>query len=131
MEIGAISKGQIWTGRIMSGLVILFLLFDSTIKFLKIKPVIDSFNELGFSLSLITPIATILLVCVILYAIPATSVLGAILITGYLGGAVVTNLRHGGPLFSTILFPVYVGIFVWGGLYARDLRLRAIFPFRR
>lgn len=130
-NVAAVPKPHFWIGWIMSALVILFMLFDCTIKFLKIQPVIDSFNQLGFSLTLITPLATILLVSTILYAIPATSVLGAILLTGYLGGAVCTNLRHGDPLFTNVLFPVYFGILAWGGLYARYIRLRQLIPFVR
>jgi hypothetical protein len=124
------SKGMLWTGRIMSALVVLFMLLDGVSHLLKPKQVVDAFVRIGFPVSLSVPIGVILLVCVVLYAIPRTSILGAILLTGYLGGAVVTNLRAGSSLFGETLFPVYFGILVWGGLYGRDARLRALIPFR-
>ncbi|HUL34082.1 MAG TPA: DoxX family protein [Candidatus Eisenbacteria bacterium] len=126
----AVSKGALWTGRILSALVILFLLFDCTLKFAKPAPVVDSFAHLGIPLSLDVPIAVILLTCVLIYAVPQTAVLGAILLTGYLGGAVMTHLRAGDPLFSHILFPSYLGLLLWLGLYLREPRLRALAPFR-
>jgi hypothetical protein len=124
------SKTRLWAGRIMSGIVILFLLFDSIIKFLKPAPVVAAFPNLGWPISLAVPLGIILLTCTILYAIPRTSVLGAILLTGYLGGAVATHLRIGDPLFSHVLFPTYLGLLLWGGLYLRDNRLHALIPLR-
>lgn len=129
-QVAGVSKGALWTGRVLSGLVAAFLIFDFSIKFAKLQPVIDAFNQLSFPLTLIVPIATILLVCVVIYLIPQTSILGAILLTGYLGGAVVTHLRHQDPLFSHVLFPVYMGILLWLGLYFREPRLRALVPLR-
>lgn len=129
-QVAQVSKGALWTGRVLSGLAAAFLTFDFSIKFAKLQPVIDAFNQLNFPLTLIVPIATILLVCVVIYLIPQTSILGAILLTGYLGGAVVTHLRHQDPLFSHVLFPVYMGILLWLGLYLREPRLRALVPFR-
>ena len=126
-----ISKRRLWTGRIFSSLVVVFLIFDSMGKFFKPAPVVQGFARLGFPVSLSFAIGTILSACTILYVIPRTSILGAILLTGYLGGAVVTNLRAGSPLFSETLFPIYFGIFVWGGLYLRDLQLRTLIPLRR
>ena len=126
-----ISKSKLWTGRIFSSLVVLFLSFDIVIHLLKPQPVIDSFNQLGLPLNLSIPIAIIALFCVILYAIPKTSILGAILLTGYLGGAVLTNLRAGTSLFGNVLFPVYFGFFVWGGLYLRDQSLQKLVPFKK
>jgi hypothetical protein len=125
------SKGRIWAGRILSALPVLFLLFDAVIHILKIAPVVEAFAQLGYSIRLAVPLGIIELVSVVLYVIPWTSVLGAVLLTGYLGGAVATNLRAGAPLFSNVLFPVYVGILLWGGLYLRDARLRAVFPVRQ
>jgi hypothetical protein len=125
------SKGRIWAGRILSALPVLFLLFDAVIHILKIAPVVEAFAQLGYSVSLAVPLGIIELVCVVLYVIPRTSVLGAVLLTGYLGGAVATNLRVGAPLFSNVLFPVYVGILLWGGLYLRNARLRAVFPVQQ
>jgi hypothetical protein len=110
---------------------VLFLLFDVVIHFMKPAPVVTGFEQLGWSASLSVPLAIIELVCLVLYVIPRTSVLGAVLLTGYLGGAVATNLRVGAPLFTNILFPVYVGLFLWGGLYLRDAGLRAVFPVRK
>jgi len=124
------SKGSLWAGRILSALVILFLVFDSVLKFFKPAVVVEASAKLGLPMSLCIPIATILLVCTLLYAIPQTSVLGAILLTGYLGGAVLTQIRVGDPLFSHVLFPTYVGALLWLGLYLRDTRLRALLPLR-
>jgi hypothetical protein len=125
-----VSKKMLWAGRIISGLVVLFMLFDSIIHIMKPAPVLQAFVRLGFPERLSLVIGIILLVCVVLYVIPRTSVLGAILLTGYLGGAVVTNLRAGSSLFGETLFPVYFGMLVWGGLYLRDARLRALIPLR-
>jgi hypothetical protein len=124
------SKAALWTGRTLSTLVVLFLLFDSVMKFLKPAPVVQGFAQFGISMDLCVPIGLILLLCTLLYAIPPTSVLGAILLTGYLGGAVFANLRISMPLFSFLLAPVYVGVLLWLGLYLRDPRLRALVPFR-
>jgi hypothetical protein len=125
-----VSKGRVWTGRVLSGLAIAFLLFDSVIKLMKLPVVLDSFAKLGYPQTLAVPLGTILLICVILYAIPQTSVLGAIFLTGYLGGAVATHTRMGDPLFSHILFPTYMGLLIWGGLYLRERRLSALVPLR-
>jgi hypothetical protein len=125
------SKTSVWVGRILSGLVVLFLIPDGIIKFIKPAPVIDAFAHLGWPLSNAVTIGTLLLVCTSLYVIPRTSVLGAILLTGYLGGAVATHLRVGDPLFSHILFPTYLGALLWLGLYLRDDRLRALIPLRK
>jgi len=114
----------------MSALPVLFMLFDSVIKIMVIDAVVSSFGELGYPVSLAVGIGILELVCLIVYVIPQTSVLGAILLTGYLGGAVASDLRIGTPLFSNILFPVYVGVLIWGGLYMRDTRLRALIPLR-
>jgi hypothetical protein len=114
----------------MSGIVVLFMLLDSVSHLLKPKQVIDAFVRIGFPVNLSVTLGIISLVCVILYAIPRTSILGAILLTGYLGGAVVTHLRAGSSLFGETLFPVYFGILVWGGLYGREPRLRSLIPFR-
>ena len=130
-SISAPSKGQVWTGRVLSTLAVLFLLFDVTLKFIKPQAVIEGTVSLGYSVTQITPLAITLLICTILYVIPMTQVLGAILLTGYLGGAVATHVRHGDPLFSHILFPTYLGAFLWLGLYFRDPALRNFVPFRK
>lgn len=125
------SKGKLWAGRIMSGLVVLFLGFDAAMKLLKARQVIESMPTLGWPANAAVPLGVILLGSTILYVIPKTSVLGAILLTGYLGGAVATQWRVGNPLLGYILFPTYLGFLMWGGLFARDVRIRALIPFRR
>jgi DoxX-like family len=121
-----VSKKSLWAGRIISALVVLFLLFDAVAKLMKITPVLEAFTRLGFSTGLAVPIGVLLLVCTIVYVIPPTSILGAILLTAYLGGATVTHLRAGQPFY----FPVVFGVLVWGGLYLREDRLRAVIPLR-
>src|SRR6267143_5074996 len=120
------SKKRLWAGRILSALVVLFLIPDAIIKFIKPALVVDAFAHLGLPLSSSVTLGILLLSCTVLYAIPRTSVLGAILLTGYLGGAVATHLRVGDPLFSHILFPTYLGVVLWLGLYLRESRLRAL-----
>ncbi len=131
-QTAPVSKKSLWAGRIMSGLVIAFLAVDVVIKFVKPAPapVLETFARLGWSLSLGPVLGMILLVSTALYVIPNTSVLGAILLTGYLGGAVATHFRVGDPLFSHVLFPTYLGVLLWGGLYLREPRLRALIPLR-
>src|SRR5712692_4212955 len=126
----AVSKKGLWAGRVLSGLVVLFLIPDGIIKFIKPAPVVDAFAHLGLPLSLANTIGILLLICTAIYVFPRTAVLGAILLTGYLGGAVATHLRAGNPLFSHILFPTYLGVLLWLGLYLRDSRLRALLPLR-
>jgi len=130
-QSSAPSKGSIWTGRVLSILVILSLTFDAVLKFLKPPPVAEAFSHLGLPFGLSVPIGIILLFCTLLYAIPQTSILGAILLTGYLGGAVLTHLRVGDPLASHILFPLYLAIVLWLALYLREVRLRPLIPFRK
>jgi hypothetical protein len=124
------SKKTLWAGRILSGLPVLFLLFDGIFKLVvpTPAPVVEAFNKVGYPPTLAVNIGILLLACVFLYVLPRTSVLGAILLTAYLGGAVATHVRVGDPLFGHVLFPVYMGLFVWGGLYFRDERLRALIP---
>jgi DoxX-like family len=136
MQIGTqsapASRKTLWTGRILSGLVVLFLLVDAGFKLIKPlpAPAVQAFAQLGYPIGLAGGIGILLLGCVALYLIPRTSVLGAILLTGYLGGAVASHVRVGDPWFSHALFPVYIGLLVWGGLYLRDPRLRALIPVR-
>lgn len=125
-----ISKKALWAGRIIKWLPILFLLFDASMKLIKAVPVVEGTVKLGYQESTIVPLGIVLLVCTVLYAIPQTSVLGAMLLTGYLGGAVATHVRVGDPLLTHVLFPVYMGILVWLGLYLREPRLRALAPLR-
>jgi hypothetical protein len=115
----------------MTGLAVLFLLFDSLGKLVLVPQVVEGSVQLGYPESTVRVIGIILLICVIAYAVPQTSVLGAILLTGYLGGAVATHLRVGSPLLTHTLFPIYVGALIWGGLLLREDRVRALIPFRR
>lgn len=125
------SKRMLWIARALGAIAALFLLFDSVIHLMVIAPVVESFNQLGYPVSLAVTLGVIEIVCVALYVIPHTSIVGAILLTGYLGGAVATQMRIGAPLFSTTFFPIYIGVMVWGGLYLRDDLLRKIFPLRK
>lgn len=125
-----VSKKKLWAGRILSALAVLFLLFDSITKLMKIAPVMAAFARLGYPESLARVIGSILLVCLVVYVNPRTAILGAILLTGYLGGAVDANLRAGDPLFET-LFPIIFGVLIWAGIFLREGRLRALVPLRR
>jgi len=119
-----------WPGRVLTAVPVLFLAFDVTIKLMKIQPVVDSFTQLGIPVELARVVGTVELICLVLYCIPRTAVLGVILLTGYLGGAVLTHLRIGSPLLSHTLFPIYIGIMLWGALWLRDLRVRVLIPLR-
>lgn len=125
-----VSKTQRWTSYVMSGLVILFMLLDSVMKFVQPDEVVQGTLELGFEVGHIATIGALGLIATLLYAFPRTSVLGAILLTAYFGGAVATHLRLNNPLFSHTLFTVYFGLFVWGGLWLRDTRLRKLLPLK-
>jgi DoxX-like family len=124
------SKTIFWTGWIMSGLVISFMLLDGGMKLVPFQVVLDASAQLSILGSLARPLGVIGLACTLLYAIPRTSVLAAILLTGYMGGAVASHLRHGDPLLTYTLFGVYLGLLVWGGLYLRSARLRALIPLQ-
>jgi hypothetical protein len=126
---GPVSKGRLWTGRIISAVVVLFLLFDSITKLLKVRAVLEASAQLGYPANTIFTIGIILLVCTVFYVIPQTAVLGAILLTGYLGGAVAANLRIGTAMFNTF-FPIVFAALAWTGLYLRESRLGALIPFR-
>ena len=120
-----------WASRILSGVAVLFLLFDSVIKLMVIPPVVDSFNQLGYPVGLSRAIGILELICLVVYLVPRSAVLGAILLTGYLGGAVATHVRVESPLLTHVLFPIYVAVFLWGGLHLRDDRVRALTAPRR
>jgi hypothetical protein len=120
-------RKTLWAGRIVSAVTVLFLVLDGVTHLMKPAPVADAFQRLAFPLSLSVELGIIELLCVVVYVIPRTSILGAILLTGYLGGAVATHLRVLDPLFDTI-FPIIIGALVWGGLYLREGRLRALIP---
>lgn len=122
---GAGSRKAQWTGRIMSGLVIVFLTLDAAAKLARLPPVLEGTAKLGYPTTVVFGLGAVLLAGVAVHAIPRTALLGAIVLTGYLGGAVATHVRVGDPLLTHTLFPVYVGILMWGGLTLRDARLRA------
>ncbi len=126
-----VSKAARWASYIIGALVVLFLLFDCVIKLLKLSFAVEGTTSLGYPESVIVPLGILQLVCLLLYLVPQTSVLGAILWTGYLGGAIATHVRLGNPLFSHILFPVYIGILLWLALYLRNPKLRSLLPFQR
>ena len=130
MESGPVPTKRLWTGRILSGLAVAFLTFDVVIHIMRPAEVVKGFTDLGWSPDLARPLGFIELVCLVLYVIPRTAMLGAVLLTGYLGGAIATNLRVAAPLFSNTLFPIYVALFLWGGLVLRNNQLRAVFPLQ-
>ena len=128
----SVSKAARLTGRILSGLVIVFLLFDGAIKLVPWPVVTETMDKMGYGSSetLARSLGIITIACTLLYSVPPTSILGAILLTGYLGGAVASHVRIGSPLFTHVLFGVYLGLILWGGLWLRDRSLRGLFPFR-
>jgi len=130
-NLASSAKWRRRAGLLLSALPVLFLLFDCVIKLIKIQPVIDSFTQLGYPDSLARGVGLLEFVCLALYLVPRTAILGAIVLTGFLGGAVSTHLRIGDPLFSHVLFPVYVGLLIWSGLFLRDDTLRALLPLRK
>ena len=125
-----VSKGKLWAGRIMSWLPALFLLVDGVMKLFKPAAVVEATVKLGYLETIILPIGIVLTVCTVLYLIPRTAVLGAILLTGYLGGAVATHVRVGAGLFP-FSFPIIFGVLLWGGLYLRVNRLRTLIPINQ
>ena len=118
-----ISKAQLWIGRVLSALASLFLLFDGIMKVVKPPVVVQSTLQLGYAESAILGIGLTLLVCTLLYIVPRSSIVGAVLLTGYLGGAVASNIRAGKPVFN-VLFPMIMAALLWSGLWFRDLRVR-------
>jgi hypothetical protein len=128
-QAALISTKRLWTGRVISTIVILFLLFDAIIKLIKVAPVLQAFERLGYPPGIAVAIGSILLACVVVYSIPRTSILGAILLTAYLGGATASQMRISAPLFET-LFPVIFAVLMWAGIFLRDSRLSAIIPLR-
>jgi len=127
MNQAGVSTKALWTGRALSGFAVAFLLFDGIMKFFmdKLPPeALEAGAALQWPIEKMPLVGTILLLCVLLYLIPRTAVLGAILLTGYLGGAVASHIRVDNPLFSHTLFPIYIAIFIWLGLYLRDRRVK-------
>jgi len=127
----AVSNQALWTSRAMRAIVVLFLLMDAGIHLATPAPVVQAMNQLGFPLNVTVTIGVIELVCTALYVIPATSILGAVLLTGYLGGAVAAHMRVGNPIFEAYIFPTLVGALLWGGLLLIDFRLRGLLTHRR
>ena len=125
------ASAALWSGRILSGILVVLLLLDAAFKFTTIPEITEGTAALGWSATKLVPLGLLLGACTLLYAFPRTAVLGAILLTGYLGGAVATHVRIDTPLFTHTLFGVYVGIAIWGALFLRDQRLRALLPWRR
>ncbi|RUX97210.1 MULTISPECIES: DoxX family protein [unclassified Mesorhizobium] len=132
-ETVPVSPGALWTGRALSGVIVLFMIFDGAIKLPPLDIVTQTMVPLGWPAdpNVARMLGIIGLISTALYALPRTAVLGAILLTTYMGGAIATNLRVDNPLFSHTLFGVYLGIILWGGLYLRDPRVRALIPFSR
>ena len=130
MDSENISNTRVWIGRIASGLPALFLLVDGVMKLIKPAVVVETTMKLGYAESTILPLGLLLIACTIVYLIPRTAVLGAILLTGYLGGAVSTHVRAAEGSFP-IVFPVIFGVLIWLGLYLRDTRLQALLPLRQ
>src|SRR5215831_5834004 len=125
-----ISKGRLWTGRVLTTLVALFLLFDSVTKLMKVKQVMDAFQQMQYPTTAAVTIGSILLVCLIFYVIPQTAVFGAMLLTGYLGGAVEAQFRVSRPLFE-MTFPILFAVVMWAGLFCREPRLAKLMPWRK
>ncbi len=125
------SRKLLWAGRILSTILALLLFLDAGMKFARPQPVVEGTVKLGFPESIIIPLGVVLAISTLLYVIPRTAVLGAILLTGYLGGAVATHARMSDPLFSHTLFPTYIGGLLWLALVLKDSKLRALLPFRR
>jgi hypothetical protein len=126
----SVSRGALWTGRVMSGLVIVFLLFDGAMKLILLDVAVTTSQQMAIPLDIIRTLGVLTLLGTLLYAYPRTAVLGAIFLTGYLGGAIYAHFRLADPLFTHTLFGVYLGLLIWGGLYLRDPRVRALIPFR-
>jgi DoxX-like family len=129
-EIPVYTSGRVWVGRIVGGLPALFMLVDAVMKLFKPAFVVEATVQLGYPESVILPLGIVLAACTVLYLIPRTAILGAILLSGYLGGAVATHVRMGGPAFS-IIFPIVFGILIWGGLYLREPRVSTLIPVRQ
>jgi len=125
------AKQGIVAGYVLTTLVALFLTFDTVMKLLTLAPAVEATTELGYPAATVLWIGIIELVCLACYLVPRTSILGSLLLTGYLGGAIATHVRVGSPLLSHILFPIYIAVMLWGGLYLRERRLRELVPLRR
>ena len=121
------SRKAVWTGRILTGLAVSFLVLDAGVKLLALPAAVEATTRLGYPVSTLVPIGIIELACLVIYLIPRTALIGAILWTGYLGGAIASQYRAGNPLFSNTLFPTYIAALIWAGLWLRDRRVNALF----
>jgi hypothetical protein len=121
---------SLWIGRILTTLIVLFMVFGTAIKVLNMGPAVEATTQLGYEASAVVGIGIVELICLVLYLYPRTAVLGAVLFTGYLGGAITTQILAGANLF-TVVFPIIVGALLWGGLYLRDRKMRTFIPFRQ
>ena len=130
MTVESSAKKRSIAGYVLTGLVAAFLTFDTVMKLLQLAPAVQGTTELGYPAGTVVVIGAIELGCLVLYLVPRTAVLGALVLTGYLGGAIATHVRVGSPLPTHTLFPIYVALMVWGGLYLRESRLRELLPFR-
>jgi hypothetical protein len=126
----AMSKTRLWASRIMGGIVILFMLMDSIFKFVPVEEVIKGSTDLGFQVHHLPIMGTLGLISVLLYTFRRTEILGAILLTGYWGGAIATHVRLDNPLFSHMLFPVYLGLLAWGAVWLKNEQLQKLIPVR-
>ena len=131
MTPDAPASKRLIAGYVLTALVGLFLAFDTVMKVLTLAPAVQGTTELGYPADAVFTIGVIELACLVLYLMPRTAVLGALLLTGYLGGAIATHVRVGSPLVFYTLFPIYVALMMWGGLYLRETRLRELLPLRR
>ena len=130
MALGSLSARRVWTGRALSGFAILFLLFDAAMKLFTVPVAVEGTVQLGYPASVLVPLGVVQIVCLVIYLVPRVAPLGAVLWTGYLGGAIATHVRVESPLFTHVLFPIYVAALLWGGLWLRDARVRALFAPR-
>lgn len=126
-EVSVPGNGSLWAGRILSGFAVAFLTMDTAMKVLRLPVAIEGSAKLGFKADTVFALGLLCTVLLVLYLVKRTAILGAVLWTGYLGGAICVHVREGNPLFSHVLFPIYVAIFLWGGLWLRDARLRRVF----
>ena len=130
LSAAPVSMTRLWVGRILSGLVVAFLVFDGIMKVLQLAPAKETTTQLGYPEHLVLWLGILECACLVLYVLPRTSVLGAVMLTGFLGGAVATHVRFGSPAFS-VAFPFIIGAFIWGGLYLREARLASLLPLRK
>jgi hypothetical protein len=126
LKAPARSAKRLWVGRLLSGFAALFLAMDASLKLFAVPEAVEGTVQLGWPASVLLPLGIIQAICLILYLVPRTAIIGAVLWTGYLGGAIATHVRIGNPWFTHILFPIYVAVFLWGGLYLRDRRVSVL-----